>query len=172
METKDNKIWCRKCGKTYEMDVYGELKATTGKTEFSHIPDWYEWERANVKQEIESGKYETSLKVNVDSLPNTKGFYRLGQGILKHNKEGFLLTGNFEKTNFVLKKPALENYSVHIEYDYFDKGDAVVLSTVDDTFYLFPIDVRDIITKIHFAVEEIFKKVKETCIKISDLINK
>ena len=73
---------------------------------------------------------------------------------------------------WLLQKPALENYSVHIEYDYFNKGDAVVLSTVDDTFYLFPTEVKNIVTKIHFAVEEIFKKLKEKCFKLSDILNK
>ena len=32
------------------MDEYGELHAVSGKTEFSHIPDWYEFEREQVKE--------------------------------------------------------------------------------------------------------------------------
>ena len=39
-------------GKTYEMDEHGELHALEGETEFPHIPDWYEWERNNVKKEV------------------------------------------------------------------------------------------------------------------------
>ncbi len=41
------------------MSEYGELKAVQKAddeheltTEFSHIPDWYEWEREQVRQEI------------------------------------------------------------------------------------------------------------------------
>ncbi len=170
MDSQGNKIWCKKCGKAYEMNTYGELSAVNGKTEFSHIPDWYEWQRKNVREEIDSEKYNTLLRVNVDSLPNAKGFYRLGEGLLKHDQNGFMLTGKFGNTDFKLEKPVLENYSVHIEYDYFNKGDAIILSTLDDTFYIFPIDVKNIITKIHFAVEELFKKFKQSCAKISNLI--
>jgi ribosomal protein L37AE/L43A len=160
MDSKGNKIWCKKCGKAYEMSVYGELTALSGKTEFSHIPDWYEWQRQNVKEEIMRGEYSLEIPVNIDSLPNSKGFYRLGEGVLKHDEKGFLLTAKFGDVDFSLHKPVLENYSVHIEYDYFGKGDAVSLSTQNDTFYLFPINIKNIITKIHFAVEELFKQAK------------
>jgi ribosomal protein L37AE/L43A len=171
MDTKGNRIWCKKCGKAYEMGIYGDLKAVSGKTEFSHIPDWYEWQRQNVKEEIMKGEYLLEIPVNIDSLPNSKGFYRLGEGILKHDKNGFLLTAKFGDIDFSLHKPVLENYSVHVEYDYFGKGDAVSLSTANDTFYLFPINIKNIVTKIHFAVEELFKQAKMKCLDFKVKVN-
>ena len=48
----------RRCGKSYLLTELGELKADDGETEFSHIPDWYEWERECVRQEILDGTYK------------------------------------------------------------------------------------------------------------------
>ena len=50
---------CESCGKSWTMSELGELSADKGETEFSHIPDWYEWERGNVRREVEAGTYST-----------------------------------------------------------------------------------------------------------------
>ena len=55
MDSKGTILFCKHCGKKWEYSELGELKALEGKTEFSHIPDWYEWERENVRKEIEAG---------------------------------------------------------------------------------------------------------------------
>ena len=34
----------------YDMTTLGELKAREGETEFSHIPDWFAWQRQNVRR--------------------------------------------------------------------------------------------------------------------------
>ena len=47
-------------------------------------------------------------------------------------------------------------YSCHIEYDYFKKGDCIDLSTLDDTYYLFPKGKDFSVTKIALATEELF----------------
>ena len=60
------------CGKKWIMSTLGELKAEEGETEFSHF-DWYEWERHNVRMEIEAGTYHFQSEVIVHSLPNSKG---------------------------------------------------------------------------------------------------
>ena len=157
MDSDGNKIWCNHCHKTYEMDVYGRLKATEGETEFPHIPDWYEWERAQVKAQILSGKYRFEDDVNIDSLPNADGYISLGKGHLVHDSTGFHLTGNdIEGTLDLVKKP-LSLYGLHIEYDYMGRGDCIDLSTLDDTYYIYPLNQKDVVTKLHFAVEEFYK---------------
>ena len=40
MASEGTKLYCTSCGKTWEMDELGVLRALTGETEFSHIPDW------------------------------------------------------------------------------------------------------------------------------------
>jgi hypothetical protein len=139
------------------MDVYGELHANQGITEFSHIPDWYEFERTNVRKEIESGKYYFEDDVKIESLPNAKGYISLGDGKLKHSTSGFILEGNELGQPLHLVKEPLSLYSLHIEYDYFKKGDCIDLSTLNDTYYIYPKNRQNVVTKLHFAVEEIYK---------------
>jgi len=158
MDSSENKLWCNHCHKTYVMDEYGRLSSTDGDTIFSHIPDWYEFERAHVKNEILSGNYRFEDDVYVDSLPNSDGYIRLGIGHLVHDMSGFKLTGHFDGEEFLLEKEPLTMYSAHIEYDYLGKfGDCLDLSTLDDTYYLYPINRKNVVTKLHFATEEIYK---------------
>jgi DNA-directed RNA polymerase subunit RPC12/RpoP len=161
MDSDKDKIWCKACGKTYVMDYYGKLSATEGVTEFSHIPDWYEFERNQVKEQILNGTYYFEDEVRIDSLPNAKGYIDLGDGHLVHDLNGFVLTG-FEKGKPLhLVKEPLSLYGLHIEYDYFKKGDCIDLSTLNDTYYIYPKNKKNVVTKLHFAVEELYKIEKE-----------
>ncbi|NLD27077.1 MAG: hypothetical protein GX661_06935 [Acholeplasmataceae bacterium] len=157
MNSDKNLIWCEACHKTYAMDEYGRLEATEGVTEFPHIPDWYEFERLQVRKQIEEKTYHVEDDVVIESLPNAKGFIPLGKGHFVHDLNGFHLTGK----DLDLKKEPLSLYSLHIEYDYLGKGDCFDLSTLDDTYYIYPQNLQNIITKMHFAVEEIYKIEKE-----------
>ncbi|MBN2299719.1 MAG: hypothetical protein JXC31_00860 [Acholeplasmataceae bacterium] len=153
MTSKGNKLWCKSCQETYEMDDLGRLNNVNGKTLFSHIPDWFEWERNEVRSQIINNQYHVELEVNIDMLPNSTGFYRIGKGKLIHNKNGFHLIGE----NLDVKKPVIANFGVHIEYDYFGRGDGLSFSTMEDTYYMYPINQNYPITKFHFATEELFK---------------
>ena len=55
MASSGSELYCESCGKRWHLSELGELEAADGATEFSHIPDWYEWERANVRAEVEAG---------------------------------------------------------------------------------------------------------------------
>lgn len=161
MDSLGTKLWCNHCHETYEMDEYGVLKNLNGQTIFSHIPDWYEFERQFVKNQILKGEYHFEDDVAVDSLPNANGYVRLGIGHLVHDLNGFKLTGQFDGEDFVLEKEPLSMYSAHIEYDYLGQyGDCVDLSTLNDTYYLYPQSKKNVVTKIHFATEEIYKLVQ------------
>ena len=65
----DSVIYCEVCGKRWRMTELGELEALSGETEFSHIPDWYKWERDEVKKEIENAapilEYTETLRFKV-----------------------------------------------------------------------------------------------------------
>ncbi|MGD9605823.1 MAG: lysophospholipid acyltransferase family protein [Bacilli bacterium] len=157
MNSDNDEIWCEHCHKRWKMDVYGELKALEGETEFSHIPDWFEFERAQVIKQVEAGTYAFEDDVIVDSLPNAKGYIRLGKAHLKHDMNGFVLNNLENEPDFYLEKQALSLYSLHIEFNYFGKGDCLDLSTLDDTYYLFPQTKTNVVTKIQFAVEAIYQ---------------
>ncbi len=160
MESGGDRIWCAGCGIVYGMDVLGRLSALNGETRFSHIPDWFEWQREQVRREIREGRYGVTLEVEVDSLPNSTGFYRLGRGTVTHDGEGFHLTGEFKGEALDLRIPPSLNFGLHIEYEYFGKGDCFSFSTQGDTYYLFPVDRRFSVTKLHFAVEELYERIR------------
>lgn len=157
MDSKDDTLWCNQCGKKWIMSVMGELKAEEGETEFSHIPDWYEWERVNVRREIEAGTYQFQSEAAVYSLPDSSGFINFGKGTLVHNMNGFQLNGRHRNTPFELIWKPNALYSCHIEYNYRNRGDCVDLNTNDDTLYIYPQSKRCSVTKISLATEELYK---------------
>ncbi len=161
MDSNENKIWCNKCKHTYEMDVYGKIKALDGKTEFTHIPDWYEWQRTEVRKQLDEKTYIFDDEVIVEALPNSKGYIKLGEGRLIHDLNGFRLTLHNDTFDIDLKKEPLSMYGCHIEYDYMGKGDCVDLSTMHDTFYIYPLNKKNVVTKLSLAVEELYKIKKE-----------
>lgn len=59
MASEGATLYCKACGKRWHYTELGELAAEDGETAFSHIPDWYEWERQNVRAEIEAGTYSS-----------------------------------------------------------------------------------------------------------------
>jgi len=151
-------LQCTACNKAWEMSELGELTALNGDTEFRHIPDWYEWERKNVRHDVENGTYSFQKNVRIESLPNAKGFIVFNKpGTLTHDKNGFTLVGELENEPFTLSWTASSLYSCHIEYDYKKRGDCVDLNTSDDTFYLFPEGDDFSVTKIALATEELYR---------------
>ena len=141
------------------MDELGSLRAVEGETEFSHIPAWYEWERANVRREVVAGTYAFTAPVRVMSLPNAKGYIHIGDGTLKHGMEGFTVRGTGAFCAFEMVKPVPSLYSCHIELNYLDKyGDCVDLNTLEDTWYCYP-QIKDFaVTKIALATEELYQQ--------------
>ncbi|MBR0208905.1 MAG: hypothetical protein IJQ43_08410 [Oscillospiraceae bacterium] len=159
MGSKGTRIFCESCGKSWTMSELGELSADEGETEFTHIPDWYEWERANVRREVESGSYSSGvLPVAVDTLPNAKKFIRLGEGTMVHDMNGFTVRGtDVDGDPFEMLKPVPSLYSCHIEYEYLGKhGDCVDLNTLEDTWYIYPHDCDFAVTKMALATEELY----------------
>jgi len=170
MASENADVFCKQCGARWHMTEYGKMEALTQKhqaekyivnelnVDFSHIPNWYEWERNQVIQEIEEDKYFLNIKVQIDSLPNAVNFIDLGEGLLKHDKSGFTLTfkeyGNNEAITLCFLPITMT--SVHTEYNYREKGQCITLSTVDNTYFLFPMGEGFNATKIQFATEYLY----------------
>ena len=158
-------LQCDACGKQWEMTELGELKALEGGTEFSHIPDWYEWERANVRKEVREGRYSTGeLPVRVYSLPNAARFIHLGEGKMVHDGKGVHVWGtDVDGDPFEMTLPVPSLYSCHIEYEYLGKwGDCVDLNTLEDTWYTYPYDCEFAVTKMALATEELYYHYRES----------
>ena len=158
MDSVGAELFCKSCGKRWEMDELGVLHAKNGETEFSHIPDWYEWERANVRTEVETGTYSFTAPVRVMSLPNANGYVHIGDGILTHNMDGFTVRGTGAYGDFEMVKPVSSLYSSHIELNYLGKyGDCVDLNTLEDSWYCYPQVDHFSIVKIALATEELYQ---------------
>lgn len=159
MSTSGTILQCNHCGKKWEYTELGNLVALEGETKFSHIPDWYEWEREEVRKEVEAGTYHFESEVHTDILPKDT-FIHIGKGKLVHDLNGFRLTGVYEGEPYELAIPASSTYGVHIEYEYLGQfGDCVDLNTLDNTYYVYPERKDFSVTKISLATEEIYKHI-------------
>ncbi len=170
MRSEGITLKCGECGKSWTMSEYGELKADEGETEFTHIPDWYEWERANVRAEVQNGTYSTGeLEVHVNSLPNADRFISLGTGTMIHDMDGFKVRiTDADGMVHEMHKTVPSLYSCHIEYEYLGKyGDCVDLNTLEDTWYTYPHGEDFAVTKMALATEELYleyrKKAGKPC---------
>lgn len=161
---KGTAITCGHCGKTWQMDVYGQLKATEGETEFSHIPDWYAWERDEVRRELEEGTYSLETDVDIGVMVDYKAIYMVGDGHLSHSAEGFRLTGCDGKLSY--EQGPLACYGLYADYYWYSIADVICIGNADALYYCFPKDEASV-AKTRMAAEELYKlkkrrKVKET----------
>ena len=148
-------LTCKECGKTYELTELGALKAVDGESAFTHIPDWYAWERACVREEIERGEYLLDVDVDVYMLVDYKGLYRVGEGHLVHNAEGFRLTGCGGELDY--SQSPISSYSLNADYFWYEIGDVISIGNKNQLFYCFPKDSSVIVAKARMAAEELYK---------------
>mgnify|MGYP001077734589 CR=1 FL=1 len=150
------KILCKQCGKTYELTEYGYLSAAEKEcSDFTHIPDWYKWERACVRQELLDGTYHLEVPVAIYIMVNTDSIYQVGEGILKHTKEGFHLTGCDGKLDY--RQEPLASYSLYSDFYWYEIGDVISIGDGHTQYYCFPQDSGDIVAKARLAAEELYK---------------
>ena len=159
-EGKGTHLTCHACGKVYELDEYGYMKALEGDTEYPHIPDWYAWERECVKQEIVEDRYGLDIDVDICMLVNTKCLYRVGEGRLTHSKEGFRLTGCDRRLDYT--QPTLATYSLYADYYWYEIGDVICIGTNKVLYYCFPKNCGDVVAKTRLATEELYKLAVES----------
>ena len=158
MESKGAILTCSACGKQWEWTEDGYLRALEGETEFAHIPDWFEWERANVRREVEEGRYSFEDEVEVFSLPACMKFQKVGKAKLTHNADGFTVEGIYKDKPYRIHRPVQGMYGVHIEYDYcyVRPEDCIDISTHNDSLYCYPTK-QNVVTKLSFATEELYR---------------
>ncbi len=160
MDSSGAELFCTACGKRWTWEETGELRALEGETEFDHIPDWFEWERQQVRAEIERGEYSFSDEVEVFSLPRVLRYIPLGKARLTHDAEnGFILEGTYRGETYRIQRLPLQTNSLHVEYDFapLKAKDYVDISTENDSFYCRP-GKSNVITKLAFATEEIYQR--------------
>lgn len=179
---------CQHCGETYELTEYGYLKLMdeknrtpieslrprpeesaelkpetlqipqTAARSFTHIPDWYRWERECVREEILSDTYRMEMPVSIYMLVNTKKICQVGEGTLTHSKDGFHLTGCDGKLDY--HQEPLASYSLYSDFFWYEIGDMISIGTEQVQYYCFPQGCGDIVAKARLATEELYKIVK------------
>ena len=158
MEGKGIILKCRHCGKVWELTNLGTLRAPNGKTEFRYIADWSDWQREEVKKELESGTYRLDTEVDIGMLVDRKAIYMVGSGRLQHDAEGFTLTGCDGQLHYT--QPALAGYSLYADYYWYEIADVICIGTNDELYYCFPKDGTPV-AKTRMAVEELYKLKKQ-----------
>lgn len=158
MNSNGNRLYCEECGHEWTLTETGFLQALNGETYFRHVPDWYRWERENVKKQILEGSYKIDTDARLERLVSSaKGFKKIGIVNFKHDENGFTLKGTLDNgEEFTFNRPVNTMYSCHIEYNFKKRGDAIDLADSNETYFVFP-NLYNHLTKIHFATEELYK---------------
>ncbi len=153
MEGRGITLTCKHCGKTYTLDEFGQLEAADGQTEFPHIPDWYAWQRKQVRQELEDGTYRLDVPVEIGMMVDYKAIYKVGKGQLTHTPEGFTLTGCDGKLHYTQKPQA--SYGLYADYFWYEIGDVICIGDNDALYYCFP-PAGTPVAKARIAAEELY----------------
>ena len=168
-EGKGTRLTCHACGAAWELTEEGKLEAVTAAPggdknapaalpagyDFTRVPDWYAWERACVRQEIEEGTYRMELPVTIRVLRDFKAVYEVGEGVLTHDASGFHLTGCGGALDY--RQPPTASYSLYADYFWYELGDMVCIGNGDMLYYCFPKEGGDVAAKARLAAEEMFK---------------
>ena len=158
MAGKGTEITCHACGKVWYLNEDSRLEGRDGVTEFPHIPDWYAWEREEVRKEIDRGEYRLDTPVQIGLMVDYKGLYMVGDGWLTHSKEGFRLTGCKGKLTYEQKPRAA--HTLNADFYWYCIGDVIGIGNRDCLYYCFPkADDGKIppVAKARLATEEIYK---------------
>ena len=159
MEGKGIYLTCHACGKKYELDTLGFLKATDGEGAFDHVPDWFAWQRQEVRREIEEGKYRFEAPVRILMANDTKHVYDIGFGNLTHSNDGFHLTGAGGALDYTQNPQA--SYSVCADFYWYEIGDVICIGNQKALYYCFPKIKGDFVAKVRLAAEEMYKIYKD-----------
>ena len=162
MSSETHFLKCNHCGVTYDYREDGLLECVNAEGKFTHVSKWYKWEKECVKQEVKNGTYHFEDDVRVEKLLGAGiGFVaQEGRYHLTHDiEEGFNVKGL--DNDFTFHRSSLQSYAIHIEYNFEDRGAFLELADNHDTYFIYPLNKPQQLTKIHFAVEHIYDLMKE-----------
>ena len=151
-------LTCHACGKIWELNEYGYLVPREGEGYFSHVPDWFAWERREVREELLKNEYLLDVDVDIYLLTDTKYLYRVGEGHLTHSRAGFHLTGCNGKLEYG-QDPIL-SYTLNADFNWYEIGDVISFGNNRVLYYCFPKNAGDFAAKARLATEELYDIVK------------
>ena len=156
-EGRGVQLTCHSCGKVYTLTEYGFLEAENAA--FTHVPDWYAWERAQVRKELEEGTYRLDTQVDIGVMVDYSAIYMVGSGRLVHDCEGFHLTGCDGALEY--EQGPLACYGLYADYYWYEIGDMICIGNNDVLYYCFPRGSGDVVAKTRLAAEELYKLKKK-----------
>lgn len=157
MEGKGIHLNCHACGKQWTMDEYGQLAAADGNTEYAHIPDWYQWQRDCVREELENGTYHLDTDVEIAIQVNLDGVCMIGDGHLTHSLDGFRLLGADGALDYT--QSATFSHTLYSDYYWYEIGDVIGIGDNEFSYFCFPKENISV-TKARLATEELYKMKK------------
>jgi len=156
---KGTTIKCEACNTETELREDGTLCTSEKSNPFEFVTDWYAWERRCVAEELMKGEYNMDLEVDILMLADDKSMYRVGEGRLIHNNDGFTLTGCNGKLEYKQKPQA--SYGLYSDYFWYEIGDMISIGDTDYQYYCFPKNQEGaIVAKARLATEELYRIVK------------
>ena len=161
---KGTTLKCQSCDTEYELTETGYLRALNADTYFDHIPNWYTWERGQVRHALENGTYRLDVPVEIGMLVNHSAIYMVGSGNLVHTREGFTLTGCGGKLQY--HPGPLSSYSLYADYYWYEIGDVICIGNNDVLYYCFP-KKNTPVAKARLATEELYKMMKRRPVEVS-----
>lgn len=161
---------CEACGVAYELTETGFLKrvptvleetdeADNADAKFTHIPDWYDWQRNCVREELQAGTYQLELPVDIYVMRDSKGLYQIGEGVLSHTKEGFHLTGCDGELDY--KHSPNTAHSLNADFYWYEIGDMICIGDDKLQYCCFPKNQVNIVAKTRMATEELYKMLRK-----------
>ena len=149
------KLSCLSCGKEYRLTEYGKMEALVGETEIEHIPDWYRWQRLEVKAELEAGRYSMNLAVEILMMIDSYKLYQIGEGRLTHDENGFVLRSNDGQLTFHQAPTA--SYTLNSDFYWYQISDVICIGDMSVQYYCLPKTTGDVVAKARLAAEELYK---------------
>ena len=159
---KGTGISCASCGKTWELTTLGQLKALEGQTEIPHIPDYYRWEREQVRREILERTYRFETEVDIAIQVDNKAIYTVGRGILTHDLDGFHLTGCDGRLHVDQSPKA--HYSLYADYYWYEMADVICIGDTQVHYFCLMPEGKSV-AKLRLAAEEMYKLYKSRQLK-------
>ena len=156
-KNKEWKMTCNHCGKTYTMTPFGELEAMDGHGVFTHIPHWYDWQRQQVRRELEEGTYLLDTEVDIGVMVDYSAIYMVGSGRLVHDLNGFHLAGGDGKLDYT--QSAAASHTLYSDYYWYEIDDVISIGDTEVHYFLFPKDHAPV-AKVRLATEEMYKLTK------------
>lgn len=158
MHGEGTTITCNACGDTHELTETGLLRNLSGHTTFTHIPDWYDWQRKEVRKALQNGTYQLDVDVDIYMLKDLKCIYKVGDGHLHHDRNGFWLEGCGGRLQY--RQSPKASYSLYADYYWYEIGDMICIGNMEYLYYCFPKDQSvDVVAKTRIATEELYKMV-------------